>query len=386
MPHRLGYGQRRDDGEARPDRQRQIGQAGPASLRDRRRRRRRGMDLLAGLRHHHRRAQPIEAARRPVIGGAAQRVGQDVIGFLQRHEGGGTAGDGNVRVQQPRLAAIRGVDRVGRGRPSRGPGVGRSPVGRGSFDGGYSKPRGGLPSGNRGARRRCSVPPPALRPACCETRPRFPLAGVQRAEPSGARWGESPCPCHPPPGIRPSPHHRRAAMQYTPPPHVTQFWELTKPSAKGRRGMVVSQARSAAQAGVAVLDAGGNAIDAAVATALALSTVEPWNSGLGGIGFALVHRAGEPRAQVVDFGPRAPGRHRSGALSADRPDDHRPVRLAGGGGRHQHPRPAVGRHPRPPSPATTTCCGNGGGCRWPRSSRRRSPWRGAGCRRTGTPG
>jgi gamma-glutamyltranspeptidase/glutathione hydrolase len=95
-------------------------------------------------------------------------------------------------------------------------------------------------------------------------------------------------------------------MQYTPPPHVTQFWEISKPAATGRRGMVVSQARSAAQAGVAVLDAGGNAIDAAVATALALATVEPWNSGLGGIGFALVHRAGERRAQVVDFGPRAP--------------------------------------------------------------------------------
>src|SRR6201994_4884856 len=95
-------------------------------------------------------------------------------------------------------------------------------------------------------------------------------------------------------------------MQYTPPPHVTQHWELSKPSAKGRRGMVVSQARGAAQAGVAVLDAGGNAIDAAVATALALATHEPWNSGLGGIGFALVHRAGQPRAEVGDFGPRAP--------------------------------------------------------------------------------
>ena len=55
-----------------------------------------------------------------------------------------------------------------------------------------------------------------------------------------------------------------------------------------------------------MLDAGGNAIDAAVATALALATHEPWNSGLGGIGFALVHRAGQKRAEVVDFGPRAP--------------------------------------------------------------------------------
>src|SRR6266542_3492150 len=48
------------------------------------------------------------------------------------------------------------------------------------------------------------------------------------------------------------------------------------------------------------------AIAAAVATALALATHEPWNSGLGGIGFALVHRAGQKRADVVDFGPRAP--------------------------------------------------------------------------------
>jgi len=95
-------------------------------------------------------------------------------------------------------------------------------------------------------------------------------------------------------------------MQYIPPPHLTQNWELSKPSASGKRGIVVSQAKSAAQAGVAVLDAGGNAIDAAVATALALATVEPWNSGLGGIGFALVHRAGQSRPEVVDFGPRAP--------------------------------------------------------------------------------
>src|SRR3954468_4057659 len=97
-------------------------------------------------------------------------------------------------------------------------------------------------------------------------------------------------------------------MRYDPPPHLTQHWRLTKPDASGRRGMVVSQSRDAALAGVAVLDAGGNAIDAAVATALALAAVEPWNSGLGGIGFAMVHRAGQSRAEVVDFGPRAPAK------------------------------------------------------------------------------
>jgi gamma-glutamyltranspeptidase/glutathione hydrolase len=95
-------------------------------------------------------------------------------------------------------------------------------------------------------------------------------------------------------------------MDFTPAPHVTQNWHLTKPAASGTRGMVVSQCKNAAEAGIAVLDAGGNAIDAAIATALALATVEPWNSGLGGIGHAVVHRAGEARAVAVDFGPTAP--------------------------------------------------------------------------------
>src|SRR5579875_3954433 len=113
--------------------------------------------------------------------------------------------------------------------------------------------------------------------------------------------------------VPPRHQHRRnepweIAMQYTPPPHQVQNWTISKKAATGRRGMVVSQSRAAAEAGVAVLDAGGNAVDAAVATALALPAVEPWNSGLGGIGFALVHKAGERSAQLVDFGPVAPNR------------------------------------------------------------------------------
>ncbi|WP_426957164.1 gamma-glutamyltransferase [Muricoccus radiodurans] len=92
---------------------------------------------------------------------------------------------------------------------------------------------------------------------------------------------------------------------YVPPTHDTQHWTVRKPGASGRGGIVASQSRAAAEAGVSVLEAGGNAADAAVAAAFALATVEPWNSGLGGIGFAMVHRPGQP-AQVVDFGPVAP--------------------------------------------------------------------------------
>jgi gamma-glutamyltranspeptidase/glutathione hydrolase len=69
--------------------------------------------------------------------------------------------------------------------------------------------------------------------------------------------------------------------------------------------MVVSQVKAAAEAGAAMLAAGGTAADAAVATAFSLAALEPWNSGLGGIGFAQVMAPGGP-AETFDFGPVAP--------------------------------------------------------------------------------
>src|SRR6185295_7273041 len=88
--------------------------------------------------------------------------------------------------------------------------------------------------------------------------------------------------------------------------HLVQNWHVRKPVAKTRGGIVATQNRVAGEAGAAVLAAGGNAVDAAVATGLALAAVEPWNSGFGGVGFMLVYLAKENRVEVVDFGPISP--------------------------------------------------------------------------------
>ncbi|WP_110643675.1 gamma-glutamyltransferase [Salinicola sp. CPA57] len=78
-------------------------------------------------------------------------------------------------------------------------------------------------------------------------------------------------------------------------------WTLTTPAARSRNGVVAAQHRIAAQAGAAQLDAGGNAVDAIVATAYALNAVEPWMSGLGGAGFMVIWLAKAQRAVTLDF-------------------------------------------------------------------------------------
>ncbi len=68
----------------------------------------------------------------------------------------------------------------------------------------------------------------------------------------------------------------------------------------GAHGMVVAGHPQAAQAGVAVLQAGGNAIDAAVAVSLALGVAEPYGSGLGGKLMLLYYEAATGKTHAVD--------------------------------------------------------------------------------------
>jgi gamma-glutamyltranspeptidase/glutathione hydrolase len=80
----------------------------------------------------------------------------------------------------------------------------------------------------------------------------------------------------------------------------------TPPPLRAPHAAVASDSRLASEAGVAALKAGGNAVDAACATALVLGVVEPDASGIGGGGFALVHLAKDGKTRALDFRERAP--------------------------------------------------------------------------------
>ena len=88
--------------------------------------------------------------------------------------------------------------------------------------------------------------------------------------------------------------------------HTARELETEPSRPKPLSGMVVCESPLASAVGAKILRGGGNAVDAAVATALALAVVLPQAGNLGGGGFALfVPHDGEP--QALDFRERAPG-------------------------------------------------------------------------------
>ncbi|HZG09679.1 MAG TPA: gamma-glutamyltransferase [Allosphingosinicella sp.] len=77
-------------------------------------------------------------------------------------------------------------------------------------------------------------------------------------------------------------------------------------SASAGPGMVSAADPRAAQAGREILDAGGSAADAALATLVALTVVEPQSSGIGGGGFLVYHDEGSGRTSSFDGREQAP--------------------------------------------------------------------------------
>ena len=82
--------------------------------------------------------------------------------------------------------------------------------------------------------------------------------------------------------------------------------QIRKPAVTSKGGIVAAQSRRAAEVGASVLAAGGDCVDALIATTFALGVLEPWMSGVGGGGAMVLYRARDNRYEVIDYGMRAP--------------------------------------------------------------------------------
>ncbi len=86
----------------------------------------------------------------------------------------------------------------------------------------------------------------------------------------------------------------------------TNYPPSTRPTAMGFNGMAASAHPYASMAGINILKKGGNAFDAIVAIASTLNVVEPFMSGMGGVGVALVYNSKEKKLRALNFSGSAP--------------------------------------------------------------------------------
>ena len=83
-------------------------------------------------------------------------------------------------------------------------------------------------------------------------------------------------------------------------------WIIGKQEAVAEHGMVTTMHPLASRAGLEMLEAGGNAVDAAVAVGFAIGVVEPFMSGVGGVACLVHYRAADRSTVVIDGSTTAP--------------------------------------------------------------------------------
>ena len=84
------------------------------------------------------------------------------------------------------------------------------------------------------------------------------------------------------------------------------YFNSRRSAVGARNGAVATSQPLAAQAGLRILQNGGNAVDAAVATAAALNVVEPMSTGIGGDMFALIWTEKDKEVTAINGSGRSP--------------------------------------------------------------------------------
>lgn len=108
-----------------------------------------------------------------------------------------------------------------------------------------------------------------------------------------------------------------------------ETWNVTKDSRRFSKAIIASQNKLASEAGKQVLEQGGNAVDAAIAAAFAIGVVEPWQSGLGGVGKMIIKMTEESSASIIEFPAKS--------LSSSNPDAY-PLEGQGNAGMFKWPK------------------------------------------------